>query len=264
MKKEKIIWMVAIVLVLAAIAGLTYGYIRKWTEEIKNPVVTMEVADYGTIKIELYPDMAPNTVKHFVKKIQEGFYDGLTFHRTIPEFMIQGGDKEGTGKGDTDYTLPGEFIANGYKQNTLKHERGVISMARADYSSLGSGLTTYSYNSAGTQFFIMTQDTSSLDGYYTAFGRVIEGMDVVDAISNTNVVYRSSELGENDEVPTDEEGNQIASDRPVNPPVITKMTIETFGVDYGDYETTIPFDYNAWLYQHYGINIDQLNGSSQD
>lgn len=263
MKKSKIIWTVAIVLVMLAIAVLVYGYVRKATEVVQNPIVTMEVADYGTIKIELYPDVAPNTVKHFVKKIQEGFYDGLTFHRTIPEFMIQGGDKEGTGNGYIDYNLPGEFLANGFK-NTLKHERGVISMARADYSRYGSGLTSYSYNSAGTQFFIMTQDTASLDGYYAAFGRVIEGMDVVDAISNTEVVYRSSELSADDEVPTDEDGNQIASDRPVNPPVISKMTVETFGIDYGDYETTVPFDYNAWFYQYYGIDIDTLSGSSQN
>lgn len=251
MKKSQILWIVAIVAIVIVIGLLIFGYISKLTEEVQNPIVTMEVADYGTIKIELYPDVAPNTVKHFVSKIQEGYYDGLTFHRTIPEFMIQGGDKEGTGSGTTDYCIPGEFIANGFKDNKLKHERGVISMARASYQ--GTGLTSYSYNSASTQFFIMTQDTASLDGYYAAFGKVIEGMDVVDAIGNTEVVYRTSELGTDEEAPKDEEGNTIASDRPVNPPVITKMTVETYGVDYSGYETVEPFDYTSWLYSYYGL-----------
>lgn len=251
MKKTKMLWIVAIVIIVALICFLIYGYIRKATEVVQNPIVTMEVADYGTIKIELYPDVAPNTVKHFVSKIQEGFYDGLTFHRTIPEFMIQGGDKEGTGSGQTDYCIPGEFIANGFKDNKLKHERGVISMARASYS--GAGLSEYSYNSASTQFFIMTKDTETLDGYYAAFGRVTEGMDIVDKIANTEVVYRDSTLGADEEAPKDEEGNTIASDRPVNPPVITKMTVETYGVDYSGYKTVEPFDYMSWLYSQYGL-----------
>ena len=251
MKKTKIIWIVAIIAIVAVIGLLVFGYVRRLTQDVKNPIVTMEIADYGTIKVELYPDIAPNTVKNFVSKIQEGYYDGLTFHRTIPEFMIQGGDKDGTGSGETDYCIPGEFIANGFKDNKLKHERGVISMARASYS--GTGLTSYSYNSASTQFFIVTQDTASLDGYYAAFGKVIEGVDVVDKISNTEVVYRSSDLGTNEEAPKDDNGNAIASDRPVNPPVITKMTVETYGVDYSGYETVEPFDYTAWLYNYYGI-----------
>ena len=124
-------------------------------------------------------------------------------------------------------------------------------MARATYS--GNGLSSYSYNSASTQFFIMTEDKESLDGYYAAFGRVIEGMDVVDKIANTEVVYRDSTLGADEEAPTDEEGNTIASDRPVNPPVITKMTVETFGTDYSIYETVEPFDYMSWLYSYYGL-----------
>ena len=252
MKKTNIIWIVAIIALVAIIGVLVYGYIRNLTQEVKNPIVTMEVADYGTIKIELYPEVAPNTVKHFVSKIQEGYYDGLTFHRTIPDFMIQGGDKAGDGSGDgVDYCIPGEFIANGFKDNKLKHTRGVISMARASYS--GTGLTSKSYDSASTQFFIMTKDTSSLDGYYASFGKVIEGMDVVDKIANTEVVYRESDLGADEEAPKNEDGTTIASDRPVNPPVITKMTVETYGVDYSGYTTLEPFDYMNWLYSYYGI-----------
>lgn len=244
--KKTIIIIVCIILAIAIIL-LDYGYARKMTEEVKNPIVTMEIADYGTIKVELYPDVAPNTVTNFVNLVQDGYYDGLDFHRTIPGFMIQGG--QNTGADALDYCIPGEFVANGYKQNTLKHEKGVISMARADYSSMG--LAEEGYNSASDQFFIMDETTASLDGYYAAFGRVIEGMDVVEKIADVEVIYRSDELAEDEEVPTDEEGNQIASDTPVNKPVITKMTVETFGVDYGEPETVEPFDYTSWMLEQY-------------
>lgn len=252
--KQKVIWIIAIILTILFLGMACYEIYKRNTQIIQNPIVTMEIEGYGTVKMELYPDMAPNTVAHFIKKINEGFYDGLTFHRTIPDFMIQGGDKEGTGSGTLDYALPGEFIANGYTENTLKHERGVLSMARGDYSSYGSGLTSYSYNSAGTQFFIVTEDATYLDGYYTAFGRVIEGMDIVDRISQLEVVYRSSELGEDEEAPKDEEGQTIPSDRPVNPPAIKSMKVETFGVDYGEPVTTEPFDYVNWIYSNYNFN----------
>lgn len=261
MKKQyKILLIVAIIAMVIVIAFLGYGYYKKATENVQNPIVTMEVEGYGTVKIELYPDMAPNTVTHFVKKINEGFYDGLTFHRTIPDFMVQGGDEAGNGSGETDYCIPGEFIANGFSKNTLKHERGVISMARADYSSYGSGLTSYSYNSAATQFFIMTGETPSLDGYYTAFGKVIEGMEVVDQLQNVEVVYRSEDLGEEEEAPKDEEGNPIPSDMPKNPPVITKMTVDTFGVDYGEPTTVEPFDYYEWFMDYYGYDLRTMYG----
>lgn len=256
MKKQKIIWIIAMVLVILLIIGTCYGIYKAKTQVIQNPIVTMEIEGYGTVKMELYPDMASNTVAHFIKKINEGYYNGLTFHRTIPEFMIQGGDKEGTGSGILDYALPGEFIANGYTKNTLKHERGVLSMARGDYSSYGSGLTSYSYNSAGTQFFITTADATYLDGYYTAFGKVIEGLEIIDQISNLEVTYRSSELNEDEEAPKDEAGNTIPSDKPVNPPVITSMTVETYGVDYGDPTTVEPFDYVSWFYENYGLNMN--------
>lgn len=257
MKNKKIIWIIALILVITLIAIVGYSIYKKVTHKVQNPIVTMEVEGFGTIKMELYPDMAPNTVTHFVKKINEGYYNGLTFHRTIPDFMIQGGDKEGTGSGELDYALPGEFIANGFGQNTLKHERGVLSMARGDYSKFGSGLTSYSYNSAGTQFFIVTKNNTQLDGYYTAFGRVTEGMDVVDKIVNVEVNYRTSTLGANEEAPVDEMGNPIPSDRPVNPPVITSMTVDTFGIEYGEPKTVEPFDYISWFYSNYSLNMQQ-------
>jgi peptidyl-prolyl cis-trans isomerase B (cyclophilin B) len=138
----------------------------------KKPIVTIEMADGGVIKAELYPDIAPRTVDNFVSLIQKGFYNGLIFHRVIPGFMIQGGDPTGTGTGGPGYTIPGEFKSNGFN-NPLKHTRGVLSMAR-----------TQDPNSAGSQFFIMVKDTPQLDGNYAAFGKVIQGMAEVDKIVN--------------------------------------------------------------------------------
>ncbi|TCJ03917.1 peptidylprolyl isomerase [Cytobacillus praedii] len=136
----------------------------------ENPVVTITMENNEVIKLELYPDIAPNTVANFVTLINKGFYDGLIFHRVIPDFMIQGGDPAGNGTGGPDYSIFGEFAANGF-ENNLKHERGVLSMAR-----------TNDPNSAGSQFFIMVNETTQLDGQYAAFGKVIEGMEVVDSI----------------------------------------------------------------------------------
>lgn len=131
----------------------------------------MEVKDYGTVTLELDADTAPITVTNFVNLVKEGFYDGLTFHRIIDGFMVQGGDPEGTGYGGASQTITGEFAANGI-QNNISHVRGVISMARSDNS----------YNSASSQFFIMHQDRKDLDGQYAAFGKVISGMEVIDEL----------------------------------------------------------------------------------
>lgn len=143
------------------------GYPSDVTE---NPIVTITMENNDEIKLELYPDIAPNTVANFVTLINKGFYDGLIFHRVIPDFMIQGGDPAGNGTGGPGYSIFGEFDANGF-ENNLKHERGVLSMAR-----------TSDPNSAGSQFFIMVSESSNLDGQYAAFGKVIEGMEVVDSI----------------------------------------------------------------------------------
>ena len=140
---------------------------------MSNPIVTLEMENGGVIRAELYPDVAPITVKNFVDLAEKGFYDGLIFHRVIPGFMIQGGDPTGTGMGGPGHTIKGEFAANGVK-NDLRHTRGVLSMARSMMP-----------NSAGSQFFIMHQDAPHLDGQYAAFGKVIEGIEVVDEIAAT-------------------------------------------------------------------------------
>ena len=168
----------------------------------KNPIVTMKT-NQGEMKIELYPEIAPNTVKNFISLVEKKFYDGLTFHRVIPGFMIQGGDPKGLGIGGPGYSIRGEFTANGFKNN-LKHTKGVLSMARA-----------YNPDSAGSQFFIMVEDAPHLDGQYAAFGKVIEGIEVADAIVK---------------VRTD------ASDKPYFPQTMDEVTVETFGVTYGEPE----------------------------
>jgi len=162
-----------------------------------NPIVTIEMDSGKTIKIELYPKIAPNTVNNFISLVNKGFYDGTVFHRLIPGFMIQGGDPDGTGMGGPGYSIEGEFSQNGFK-NDLKHTTGVLSMARAQNP-----------NSAGSQFFIMVADAPHLDGAYAAFGKVIEGMDVAQEIVN---------------LPTG------ANDRPKTPPVMKKVTVDTRGV----------------------------------
>ena len=171
----------------------------------ENPIVTMEVEDYGTIKIELYPEYAPNTVANFVSLIESGFYDGLTFHRLVPGFVLQGGDPDGNGTGDPGYTIDGEFAANGYTKNTLSHETGVISMARSS-----------DYDSAGSQFFIVLDDSAktSLDNLYAGFGKVIDGMDIIE------------EIAENEEIANDVTG---ALEENIT---ITSVTVDTFGYNY--------------------------------
>lgn len=305
----RILLILGILLVIVAIAYVSYGVYKKVTLDIPNPVATMEVEGFGTIKVELYPDKAPNTVANFIRLANRGFYNGSTFHRTMPNFVIQGGSKGGdatlspelsdiydldTVLNDKDtfesileqyydnkynlsddaktvitsyselkkyleehendksgfenflnkaYNISGEFIANGYNDNNLKHEKGVISMARSDYSTYG--YTQEGYNSAGCQFFIMTETNSSLDGIYSAFGKVIEGMDVVEKIANVEVYYRETEVDEDYEVPKDEDGNEINSDTPKEQPVIKSISVETYGVDYGAPEVVVPFDINS-------------------
>lgn len=165
----------------------------------ENPIVTFEMENGDIIKAELYPEIAPNTVKNFISLINQKFYDGLIFHRVIKGFMIQGGDPEGTGMGGPGYGIKGEFSSNGFK-NDLAHEAGVLSMARSMMP-----------NSAGSQFFIMHKDSPHLDGDYAAFGKVIEGMNVVDKIAETK---------------TDR------SDRPKEEQKIKKVTVDTFGEEY--------------------------------
>lgn len=253
--KKIILLIIAILIVLAIIANICMGYYKKLTYKGQNPVATMEIENYGTIKIELYPEYAENTVKNFIALSNNGFYDGLTFHRIMKDFMVQGGDVKGNGSGspslsainknieegsssDITYNINGEFAINGYENNTLKLEKGVIAMARTDYTQYayyyGRELLAEGYNSAGSQFFIMTTDEKkSLTGYYAGFGKVIEGLDVLEKLANTKVEKAS------------ETATEVS--KPVKAPVITSIRVETFDTEYEIPETHEQFDLNSYL-----------------
>ncbi|MBQ2257519.1 MAG: peptidylprolyl isomerase [Lachnospiraceae bacterium] len=169
----------------------------------QNPIVTIEMENGDLIKAELYPEIAPNTVRNFISLVNKGYYDGLIFHRVINGFMIQGGCPDGTGMGGPGYSIAGEFAQNGF-ENNLKHTEGVLSMARSMMP-----------NSAGSQFFIMHKNSPHLDGAYAAFGKVIEGQDIVNKIATTQTDY---------------------SDRPLKKQMMKKVTVDTFGVEYEEPE----------------------------
>ena len=210
---------------------------NKYAEVTNNPVVTMEMEDGGIVKMELYPQIAPTTVENFISLIKSGYYDGLTFHRVMPQFMAQGGDPKGNGTGGPGYSIEGEFSDNGFTQNTLKHDIGVVSMARAKAP-----------DSAGSQFFIVTNENSyiSLDGLYAGFGKVIEGMDEVYKIVKSEVYFTSEEyqnmvndyyagtFSEWDLEVIELINSGIAADMPKEPPKIKTMTVDTFGVEYDE------------------------------
>lgn len=170
---------------------------------MSNPIITITMQNGAVMKGELYPEIAPNTVNNFISLVKKGYYNGLIFHRVIPGFMIQGGCPDGTGMGGPGYSIKGEFTQNGFK-NDLKHTKGVLSMAR-----------TMAPNSAGSQFFIMHQTSPHLDGAYAAFGKITEGLDVIDAIAGVRTDFR---------------------DRPLEDQVIKSMEIDTLGVDYPEPE----------------------------
>ena len=196
MKKSRfiILWLV----IIAIMGGVFF-----MTGEVKNPEVTIVMEDGSQIVLELFPEVAPETVNNFVYLTEQGFYDGLIFHRVMEGFMIQGGDPEGTGRGGPGYSIRGEFAINDF-ENELEHNRGVISMARSNQP-----------DSAGSQFFIVHQDASHLDGSYAAFGEVIEGLEVVDEIAEVATDFR---------------------DRPQETQRMKEVTVNTFGVNYGEPE----------------------------
>ena len=197
---------IALCLILLGTMGCTSGEKNKTEEETMHseyPIATITMKDGGVIKLELYPKIAPESVKNFISLANSKFYDGLIFHRVISGFMIQGGCPKGNGTGGPGYNIKGEFSANGV-DNSLSHERGVISMARA-----------MAYDSAGSQFFICHADSQFLDGQYAAFGEVIEGMDVVDAIASVKT---------------------NSQDKPLQDQVIDSIRVDTFGVEYGEPE----------------------------
>ena len=235
-KISTILSFVSLILIIAILGGIIYGYYKKHNLHVENPVVTMEIEKFGTVKIELYPNIAPDSVSNFIRLAQNGMYNGLKFHRVVDGFMIQGGDPEGTGAGSPTfgnlyknedenkkykysngkeasssdkYTITGEFIANGYYDNKLELSEGTIAMARSDYTLSSPTLTEESYNSAGSQFFIMTtNEHTDLTGYYAGFGKVIEGIDVVKAVEKVECkAANEQENNEDGEKSTDSRRN---------------------------------------------------------
>ena len=268
--KNLILTIVLAVLIIAAIVGLVFigkGYYDKANHKVENPRVTMKVEGFGSMVIELYPDLAPDTVANFIKLSENGFYNGLTFHRIMSTFMIQGGDPNGDGSGgpslsdlnketkeedDKEYAIEGEFAANDHMENNLKLSKGVIAMARSDYSSISPSLLKEGYNSAGSQFFIMTtNEETGIDGMYAGFGKVIESYDVdgnkledpfavLDQIAAVEV--------------TAEEGSTEKS-KPVTAPVIESITVNTYDIDYGYPKTHDTFDYYNYIMSQYSSSV---------
>lgn len=262
--KEKLRLIIGVLVILVLLGGIgfvTYQGIAKETDQQKNPVATFELQDQGTIKMELYPEYAPNTVANFIALIQSGYYQNKVLYGKDDICLYMGRSAEGEtdmpkisqidssveagSDADYEYEINGEFIVNGFEQNTLRHEKGVISLNRYDYSSYG--LTEESYNSGRAQFSIMMDNASTLNGVYCAFGRVIEGMEVLENMYQTAQLASSEEKAEGE---TDSEDDGSIKEF-TTMPVITNATVETYGVDYGKPEVHKAFDVQAYLTELY-------------
>lgn len=265
--KDRLKLLIISLLIIAVAAGICvmlYNAIRSvnYNKNAKNPIVTLSVEGYGDIQIELYPDYAPNTVKHFVNLVQNGFYNGKLFQSTdgvavnagmkyvepTAEEAEDGAEKVNASQevinrsyydnsikkgSDDDYeiSIPGEFVANGFEKNTMRFEAGTIGLYRSEFQGYGTDLSTQSYNSGSSLFFILTKDDSTLNGMYTAFGKIIKGMDIIETINGL-------ETGEKEE-----DGLSYF----VNYPVIKTATVETYGIDYGTPVYNQTFDYNSYV-----------------
>ncbi len=273
---KKIIAVVLVLALIAATVATVINIVLAKNDKKHNPVVTMEIEGYGNVKLELDPEAAPNTVKNFIRLAQRGYYNGKTFSDVQEGLVVGGLDdvsgeekkemvapklsdiKDGVAENeDKEYSIPGEFIEKGHK-NMLSHQRGVISMTRTTYNDyqqeiamiqmIGygdyiNGVVDKMYDSQAAGFFILTEDEIGYDGTYSAFGRVVDGMDIIDTISKL-------ELEKN----TDSEGKETTGTGIVNAPVIKNVTVDTYGVDYGIPETESAYDFEAifnFLIQNY-------------
>lgn len=260
--KEKIKFVVLIIiaaLILGLIGGTVYNLAMAKTQPVVHPELSMEIENYGNIKMELYPEYAPNTVANIIKLAEKGYYDSKIVYGKDDICLYVGRDVEGKmiepkislltdkvepgSENDYEYTIPGEFITNGFNQNTLRHEKGVISLVRNDYTQQMPMLVKESNNSGNAQIAVMMDDKASdLNGVYCGFGRIVEGLDILEKI------YNEREIAPNEK---DEQGNEI--DQPIKKfkdiVKITKVTVDTHGVDYGTPVTEEAFDFEAYMYQ---------------
>ena len=204
--------------------------------EKKNPIAKILIEEYGTVEIELYPDMAPNTVANFISLVNEGYYQNYPFDRIVKDFTVQCG----MGDEDFEYSINGEFAENGYTNNTLKFERGTVGLSRADYTNYATDedIKKEGFNSGFASFFITLKEEPELDGIYAPFGKVTQGMEIIDKISKI-ATESQVEGGENS--------------KPLNPPIIKYITVDTFGINYPTPERKKKFDFMNWLYQQYGM-----------
>ena len=243
---------IVIVLLLAAIGFLGYGIFNKFIVKVQNPVVTFEIENYGNVKLELYPEVAPNTVANFIKLAQNGFYNGKVIYGKDTLCLYVGRLEDGTvpnptasmvdpnvekgSENDIEYQIKGEFVANGFEQNTLSHEEGIISLIRYDYTQQMPGLHEESYNSGNSQLGIMVTNARDLNGLYAGFGKVVEGLDIFKKIAE------SSEIK-----PVEEGKTSSGIDEFMTKPVIKNVIVETYGKDYGIPEYEKYFDYQEYL-----------------
>lgn len=259
-KVQLVIWSLIAIVAILLIGVVGYNLVLNQTEEVIHPEVTFEIENYGNVKIELYPEYAPNTVTNFIKLVEKGYYNNKVVYGKDDICIYVGRDQEGNAinptvgliddsieagtESDYDYTIPGEFVANGYQKNTLRHEKGVISLIRNDYTQYVQTLTEESYNSGNAQLGIMMSDNSSkLNGVYAAFGRVTEGMEILEKIY-TEAEIKAPETAEDGSTNTSEGDIQAFSAYPV----IKSATVDTHGIDYGMPKTEKAFDYSSYLY----------------
>ena len=259
-KTKLIIWIILAVLALALCTFVCVNIVVAKTHEVKNPVATFELENYGTVKMELYPEYAPNTVSNFINLINKGFYTGKVFYgkdvnaiyavktaegeEAEPTMSLVDSNVTAGSDNDKNYQINGEFVANKFEQNTLKHEKGVVSMLRENYSSY-FGLQEQGYNSASSHFQIMLENNRNLNGMYAAFGKVTEGLDIVEKVFNSETVAQTEENSEE----TNTSENTILDF--TSPAVIKAVSVETYGIDYGVPEVHEAFDYNSFLQNYF-------------
>lgn len=263
---KNIVVVVLIIGLLVALGFLGYGIYNKFIKTNTNPIVTFEIENYGTVKVELYPEYAPNTVADIIKLVENGFYNGKVIYGKDTLCMYVGRAEDGTvpvptasmidssivagSEDDIEYQIKGEFVANGYEDNKLSHEKGVVSLIRYDYTQQFSDLVDESYNSGNAQLGIMIDNARDLNGLYAAFGKIVEGLDIIEKIANESAIVELEE-GE----------TSTGIDEFSNKPVITNATVDTFGKDYGTPTYEEYFDYQEYLTnilsQYYSTGISE-------
>lgn len=275
-KTQMILWAIILVIVCILVGGYIYINIDRIIRGNVHPEVTFEIQDYGKIKMELYPEYAPNTVTNFIRLAEKGYYDNKVFYGKDEISLYAGRNSEGDAENpktslifdgidagneyDYEYEIQGEFIANGYEDNTLKHEKGIVTLIRNDYTQYVPSLSKESYNSGNAQLgIIMGADASNLNGSYAAFGKVTEGLDILENIyNNSEISVSESTDNASAEGATNAEAETEAIQKFANYPVITSATVDTKGVNFGDPTIEEAFDYESYIYNlmssYYGEN----------